>query len=307
MPPRRNSTSPSAAASRSGRPRTSRARRMIGSCRAASPRGGACSGVGAAQLDAGAARGSAEPRRSRPMPIGRARDSPEGTGCASAAIAKTERASPATSRRAAAARERWIGDLGERLDSMGEWRANAKREAGFRARAAGRRWCRGLRPMRHRFVESIIHEAFPSLALATPPIRPVTPPASPAPAIAWTDPARAARSTQWLARVGTRARRRSPRACGRRRATPAFAATSAPTAQPAAASSSWTRRRRRRTCGPFVHVAGLIAAAGLHAPARPRGRRGARLSPARRPRQRALPRGAAGCAGAAATCAAPTA
>src|SRR6187402_1576508 len=107
------------------------------------------------------------------------------------------------SRRAAATRERWIGDLGERLDSLGEKRADAKREAGFRARAAGRRRCRGLRPARHRFVESIIHEAFPFLALARPPTRPVTPPSSPAPAIAWTDPARAEAFFEWLARVGT--------------------------------------------------------------------------------------------------------
>ena len=45
--------------------------------------------------------------------------------------------------------------------------ANAKREAGFRARAAGRRRCRALRPIRHRFVESIIHRAFASSRLPT--------------------------------------------------------------------------------------------------------------------------------------------
>jgi hypothetical protein len=69
------------------------------------------------------------------------------------------------SRRPAVSRERWIVDLGERVDSLGEKRADAKREAGFRARAAGRGRCRGLQPMRHRFVESIIHEAFPSSRL----------------------------------------------------------------------------------------------------------------------------------------------
>jgi len=122
-----------------------------------------------------------------------------------------------------------------------------------------------LGPMRHRFVESIIHEAFPSLALALPPIRPVSPPSSPAPAIAWSDPARADAFFEWLARVG-----------------PQHAVVAA-TLRPASSDASFRRyfRADRETGGsvivmdapppqedvaPFVHVAGLIAAAGLHGP-----------------------------------------
>ena len=139
------------------------------------------------------------------------------------------------------------------------------REAGFRARAAGRRRCRALRPMRHRFVESIIHEAFPFLALARPPIRPVTPPSSPAPRIAWPDPARADAFHEWLARVG------------------AEHAVRAASLRPASSDASFRRYFRADLEGggsvivmdappaqenvrPFIHVAGLISAAGLHAP-----------------------------------------
>jgi aminoglycoside/choline kinase family phosphotransferase len=119
--------------------------------------------------------------------------------------------------------------------------------------------------MRHRFVESIIHEAFPFLALAGPLIRPVTPPSSPAPAIAWNDPARADAFFEWLARVG------------------AEHAVLAASLRPASSDASFRRyfRADRQAGGsvivmdapppqedvePFVHVAGLISAAGLHAP-----------------------------------------
>ena len=48
-----------------------------------------------------------------------------------------------------------------------------KREAGFRVRAPPDvDGCRGLRPKRHRFVESIIHEAFPPSLLLAPLIAP---------------------------------------------------------------------------------------------------------------------------------------
>jgi len=133
------------------------------------------------------------------------------------------------------------------------------------ARAAGRRRHRGLRPVRHRFVESIIHEAFPSPRFVRPLIRPVTPSSSPAPAIAWADPARAAAFCQWLDRVGTQH---------------AIVATSL---RPASSDASFRRYFRADRPGggslivmdapppqedvrPFVHVAGLIASAGLHAP-----------------------------------------
>ena len=119
--------------------------------------------------------------------------------------------------------------------------------------------------MRHRFVESIIHEAFPFLALPGPLIRPVTLPSSPAPAIAWTDPARADAFFEWLARVGKQH------------------AVLVATLRPASSDASFRRYFRADREGggsvivmdapppqedvqPFVHVAGLIAAAGLHGP-----------------------------------------
>ena len=121
------------------------------------------------------------------------------------------------------------------------------------------------RATRHRFVESIIHEAF-----TTPPSRASSPssvPTSspPAAAIAWSDPARAAAFRDWLDRVGPRH------------------AVVASTLRPASSDASFRRYLRvdrsdggsvvvmdapppREDVRPFVHVAALIAAAGLHAP-----------------------------------------
>lgn len=93
----------------------------------------------------------------------------------------------------------------------------------------------------------------------------MTPPSSPAPVIAWSDPARADAFFAWLARVGARH------------------GVIASTLRPASSDASFRRyfRADRRDGGtvvvmdapppqenvrPFVHVAGLIAAAGLHAP-----------------------------------------
>jgi len=93
----------------------------------------------------------------------------------------------------------------------------------------------------------------------------VTPPSSPAPAIAWTDPARAAAFHEWLARVRTEH------------------GVLAASLRPASSDASFRRYfRADRAAGgsvivmdapppqedvrPFVHVAGLISAAGLHAP-----------------------------------------
>jgi len=93
----------------------------------------------------------------------------------------------------------------------------------------------------------------------------VTPPASPVTSIAWSEPDRAAAFFAWLARVGPRH------------------AVVASTLRPASSDASFRRYfRADRSDGgsvvvmdapppqedvrPFVHVAGLIAAAGLHAP-----------------------------------------
>ena len=93
----------------------------------------------------------------------------------------------------------------------------------------------------------------------------MTPPSSPVPAIAWTDPARAAAFFAWLARVGTEHR------------------LLVASLRPASSDASFRRyfRADREAGGtvivmdapppqedvrPFVHVAGLIAAAGLHGP-----------------------------------------
>ena len=123
------------------------------------------------------------------------------------------------------------------------------------------------RPMRHRFVESIIHEAFarshrsPADSVAArDPDRLASPP-SPGPT------RRAPRAfAAWLARVGAAPRASSPRAL-----------------RPASSDASFRRYLRADRAGggsvivmdapppqedvrPFVHVAGLIAGAGLHAP-----------------------------------------
>jgi len=119
--------------------------------------------------------------------------------------------------------------------------------------------------MRHRFVESIIHEAFPPSQLPAPCHRPVIAPTSPAPAIAWSDPNRADAFFAWLARVAQ------------------THAIDVSTLRPASSDASFRRyfRADREAGGsvvvmdapppqedvaPFVHVAGLILAAGLHAP-----------------------------------------
>jgi aminoglycoside/choline kinase family phosphotransferase len=93
----------------------------------------------------------------------------------------------------------------------------------------------------------------------------VTPPASPVTSIAWSEPDRAAAFFAWLARVGPRH------------------AVVASTLRPASSDASFRRYFRADRAGggsvvvmdapppredvrPFVHVAALIAAAGLHAP-----------------------------------------
>ena len=93
----------------------------------------------------------------------------------------------------------------------------------------------------------------------------MTPSASPAAAIAWSDPARAALFHAWLDRAGARH------------------AVLASTLRPASSDASFRRYFRadradggsvivmdapppREDVRPFVHIAGLIAAAGLHAP-----------------------------------------
>ena len=301
MPPRRNSTSPSAAASRSGRPRSSRARRMIGSCRAASPRGGACSAsarrssmpapLAAAAEAAGcgaqrdAARGGAGRRAS---PARRLREPQRGSGAASA------RSQVA---RAAAARRTQDRDLGERLDALGEAggcaargrlsRAGCRTETVPRPAADAAPICRIDYP-----------RGAPVARARPPPIRPVTPrlPRLPRHRLDRSRPRRGV-LRRWLARVGAAPRGRSPRRL-----------------RPASSDASFRRyfRADRRDGGsvivmdapppqedvrPFVHVAGADRGRRPARAARPRGRRGARLPPARRPRQRALPRGAAGRAG----------
>ena len=313
MPPRRNSTAPSAAASMSGRPRNSRARRMIGSWRAASPRGGACNTsarrssmpaplAAAAALSALAGVGALGGRRRdgagarRGCRAGRAEAGLDGAGCASAATVK---AASGVASHVAPSRGR------SRTLDRGSWRA-----AGLTGRVAGGCEARGRLSRAGRRTETVPRPAadatpicridyprgVPFLALARPPIRPVTPPSPPAPVIAWTDPARADAFFAWLARVGTQH------------------AVLAASLRPASSDASFRRyfRADREAGGsvivmdapppqedvrPFVHVAGLISAAGLHAPARPRSGHGARLPPPRRPRQRALSPGAAGCAG----------
>ena len=93
----------------------------------------------------------------------------------------------------------------------------------------------------------------------------MTPPSPPAAAIAWSDPTRAARFRDWLARVG-----------------PGHAVVTS-TLRPASSDASFRRYFRadrsdggsivvmdapppREDVRPFVHVAALITAAGLHAP-----------------------------------------
>ena len=249
-PPRRNSTSPSASASRSGRPRTSRARRMIGSRLAPRRRAAAAAATSArAQLDAGADAAASRRRWLRRR-----------------ATRRAQAASAARARRMAAReprRRRWTGIL---ASGWTHWatRADAKSRAGCRARRRTRT-CRGLGRAR-RFVESIIHEA--SASLAPPTARsPPHPELFPAclPSIAWADPARADAFDAWLGRVGRAHRpdRREP----------------APGVDRCELSPLPARRRQgggsvivmdapppQEDVRPFVHVAGLIAQAGLHAP-----------------------------------------
>ena len=268
MPPRRNSTSPSADASRSGRPCTSRARRMIGSWRAASPRGGACRTSARRSSSAADGRARRGRRRSAPArapspPMRRRRDAAGATAHA-LACAHDRAATTAASGACRAARCRWIVNLGERLgaqESAGE--APAGREAGFarappdgtkRARGRAAPICRIDYP---RGVRCSTSRALPSLRDLTSFTRP---------AIAWADSARAAAFFAWLRRVGPRARPgRSLAAAGvERRA--AFAATSASIAATAASAIVMDAPPPQEDVRPFVHVAGLIAAAGLHAP-----------------------------------------
>jgi aminoglycoside/choline kinase family phosphotransferase len=161
-----------------------------------------------------------------------------------------------------------VGDLGERLDSLGD--AGAGEVAGpavARART-GREVMPRPSAGRRRFVESIIHDAFaqrPRLATTRRVALPVTSSSPSAAAIPWSDAARAAAFAAWIGRVAARH------------------GIVVATLRPASSDASFRRYLRADRAGggsvivmdappphedvrPFVHVAALIAAAGLHAP-----------------------------------------
>ena len=254
-------------------------RRMIGSWRAASPRGGGCSA-----------------RRGRKRGAGRRRGR---VGCI---LRATPRRQPAATASSAGTRQRARDACGlskadaarRRHGGRGVERARAAAPAAATGSAAR---CGGAM----RFVESIIHEAL------APPRRRRRPPdavrnASRRTRLRTPSPgpirARAAR-LRALARARShraRARRREP--ARRRRSDASFRRYFRVDGARAAASSSWTRRRRRRTCGPFVARRRAARAAGLHAPARARGRRRHGFLLLTDLGSAALPRGAAGGAGA---------
>ena len=238
--PRRNSTSPSAAASRSGRPRIA-ARRMIGSGaplrRAAAPQRAArrSSSVARRRRGSAAGAGALAGADAAASPLGERRAAGDGTG------PQRERAVP--------------GRASAIVNLASGWTHWATRAEAPRARGRLSRACAaGRDDGRMRATASICRIDYPRgrrrdrTSHAFLPL-PVTPPLLACSAIAWTDPARAAAFAAWLDDIA--ARHGLDRGSLRRpRATPAFAATSASTAPPAAASSSWTRRRRRKTCAP---------------------------------------------------------
>jgi N-acetylmuramate 1-kinase len=139
------------------------------------------------------------------------------------------------------------------------------REAGFRVRVPPDEDGADAVAAPHRFVESIIHEAVvaPHLEPSRAPV--VTASHSTPSTIAWTLPARAQAFTGWLAAVAGRH------------------AVVVASLRPASSDASFRRYFRvdradgdslvvmdapppQEDVRPFVHIAGLIAAAGLHAP-----------------------------------------
>ena len=196
--------------------------------------------VGAAQRDAGA--GAARAAAARDGAALRADAAPTAQAARRQRRRRQRAASPAgapTGAAAFAGPDRRAAGRGE----SGRRRSARPAFAGGRCRTGGAAGAGRAAPI----CRIDYPRGVPFLAFG-PPIRPVTPPVSARLPIAWSDAARAAAFFAWLA-ASARATRSSPRRCGRRRATRAFAATSAPIASAAAASSSWTRRRRRRTCG----------------------------------------------------------
>ncbi len=238
---------------------------MIGSWRAASPRGGACNTsarrssmpapfAAAAALAALAV--DAAPAALAPVAAPAADAEAEGlvawldgAGCASAATVK---AASGVASQVAPSRGR------SRTLDRGSWRA-----AGLTGREAGGCEARGRLSRAGRRTETVPRPAadatpicridYPRgvpLPRACPPPDSPRDPAFPACSGHRLDRPRARRRVLRVARPRRHAARRPLRdACGRRRATPAFAATSAPIARRAAASSSWMRRHRRKTSG----------------------------------------------------------
>ena len=201
--------------------------------------------LGAAQLDAGRRRSRAptaatsRPRSAAGLAAVAALGA-AGAGCADAAAAKAASAAtsqvrgPGPLRVDSLSRESWraAGLTGRRAGESSE-----RREAGLRARAAGRGRRRSVVA-----TGAICRIDYPRggctpLSRAPCACRDSSPP-SPAPLRSpGANPARAAAFAAWLDARRPAPRRSSPRRCGRRRATPAFAATSASTAPTAAASS----------------------------------------------------------------------
>ncbi len=153
------------------------------------------------------------------------------------------------------------------LDSLGNdaGESSEEREAGFRVSAPPDEDGADAVAASHRFVESIIHEAVVAPHLEHSRVPAVTAPSSPPSTIAWTLPARAQAFAAWLAAIAARH------------------ALVVASLRPASSDASFRRYFRidrgdgtslvvmdapppQEDVRPFVHVAGLIAAAGLHAP-----------------------------------------
>ena len=222
---------------------------MIGSWRAASPRGGAC------RLSA---RRSSIPEAAL-AGAGDAAVATLGAGSLAAAVGAGCASASGPAKTAATASSRCAPDRFASMLNRESWQ-----RAGLTGRRRGRKQRRaqsakarcGPRRRRHlvtpdRFVESIIHEAVatPHLEHACAPAvtAPPSPPAS-GPTIAWPTPARARAFAAWLDAVGSRHG--------------LVGATLRPASSDASfrryfrvdrrdgtAWWSWTRRRRRKTCG----------------------------------------------------------